>query len=426
MQDPKYQRGILLLQQHRYDLAEQAFRQALADQPHHELGHAMLSLCLRELDRQAEGIVEAQTAIGLDPELALGHYALALNLLDRKKHAAALAASREAVRLDPHDADFHAAEAVIELTSERFREGLAAADRGLACNPKHTQCLNLRAMALRHLGRGSEAQAASGQVLADAPEDSLAHAVHAWNFLEQGRVPEALAHFGESLRLDPNNEYARLGMVEALKARYRVYRWFFAFRVWQARLGRRLQWVFIIGLLVFMRTTRAAGNAVPAFELPARILIGLYMAFVFLSWAGTPLSNLLLRLNRFGRQALNRHETRSANAVGVCLLLAATCALLAIVPLLRAPGIAGGIMFVVLILPVAAVFSARAGWPRWAMGGYAALLLLIAVAAIALATSEQLAGNEVIATKLAVNGTVACLIGAALGTWLSLLLPKRE
>ena len=427
MQNPHFQRGAILLQQQRHDLAEQEFRQALFDAPHNELAHAMLALCLRQLDRPAEGAAEARAAIGLNPELALGHYALALNLLDQKQRPAALTACREAVRLDPHDADFHAAEAAIELTSEHFREALAAADRALACHPKHTPSLNLRAMALRHLGRSGEAQVASGQVLAEAPEDALAHAVHAWNYLERGRVADALTHFAEALRLDPNDDFARRGMIEALKARYRVYRWFFAFRVWMARLGSRLQWVFIIGLLVFMRAASAAGRANPAFKRPAQVVVGLYLLFVFFSWAGEPLSDFLLRLNRFGRQALNRYETWTANAVGGCLLLAIASALVGCVSsTLRYPGLAGGVVFLTLIIPVAGTFSRRSGWPQWTMGGVASLIAVLACASLGLSLLLIAAGDQDTGDGAAIMAGLIAVIGSAASTWIGLATPKRD
>ncbi|MBX9788514.1 MAG: tetratricopeptide repeat protein [Pirellulales bacterium] len=427
MHTPHFQRGAILLQQHRHDLAEQEFRQALVDDPHSELAHAMLALCLRQLDRSAEGVEEARAAIGLDPELALGHFALALNLLDQKQRPAALAASREAVRLDPHDADHHSVEALVHLSGDNYQESLAAAERGLACDPKHTRCQNLRALALRQLGRADEALAASEEVLAESPENSLAHTVRAWAFLEQGNVPQALVHFSEALRLDPNDEFARQGMIEALKSRYRVYRWFFAFRLWMARLGSRLQWVFIIGLLVFMRVASAAGRANPALKRPAQIVVGLYLLFVFFSWTGEPLSDFLLRLNRFGRQALNRYETWTANAVGGCLLLAIASALVGCVSAtLRYPGLAGGVVFLTLIIPVAGMFSRRSGWPQWTMGGVTTLIALLACASLGLSLLFIAGGEQEAGDGAALIAGLIAVIGSAASTWIGLATPKRD
>ncbi|MDB5311521.1 MAG: tetratricopeptide repeat protein [Gemmataceae bacterium] len=45
-----------------------------------------------------------------------------------------------------------------------------------------------------------------------------------WALLHARQPAEALTHFREALRLDPTNEWARDGLIEALKARYWVYR----------------------------------------------------------------------------------------------------------------------------------------------------------------------------------------------------------
>jgi uncharacterized membrane protein (UPF0136 family) len=50
--------------------------------------------------------------------------------------------------------------------------------------------------------------------------------------------------------------------------------------------------------------------------------MALYIFVVFGSWIANPLSNLLLRLNPFGRLALNRAETVASNVVGGCLVAA--------------------------------------------------------------------------------------------------------
>jgi hypothetical protein len=49
----------------------------------------------------------------------------------------------------------------------------------------------------------------------------------------------------------------------------------------------------------------------------------MYIVLVFGSWIADPLSNLLLRLDRFGRLALNRAEAVASTVVGGCLAAAA-------------------------------------------------------------------------------------------------------
>jgi hypothetical protein len=216
-------------------------------------------------------------------------------------------------------------------------------------------------------------------------------------------------------------------MVEALKARYRVYRWFFGFRVWMARLGTRAQWIFIIGLLIFMRMTSAAGRAVPTLKLPAQIIVGIYLGFVFFSWAGEPLSNFLLRLNRFGRQALNRQETWIANIVGGCLLLAIASALVGCAgTTLRYPGFAGCAVFVCLILPASAAVTRQSGWPRRTMAGMAVMIAGLSSLALALSLLSIGMGEPDGGQLLATLAALVAVLGAAGCSWLGLVLPKGD
>ena len=68
---PRLQRAALLLEQSRFELAEQELRMALADEPDNALGHAFLARCLAERKQFHEATEEARhhftTAIALDP-----------------------------------------------------------------------------------------------------------------------------------------------------------------------------------------------------------------------------------------------------------------------------------------------------------------------------------------------------------------------
>ena len=61
-------RALLLLQQRRFDLAEQELRQVLATDPSYFPAHAWLSLTLLEMKRYAEAETEAEQAIHLAPD----------------------------------------------------------------------------------------------------------------------------------------------------------------------------------------------------------------------------------------------------------------------------------------------------------------------------------------------------------------------
>ena len=84
-----FERGILLYEQSRFEMAE-----ALAADPHDAHAHALLSLCLAQREQFKDATEEAQQAIHLAPDFAFTHYALASVWHDRNYDAEALASGR--------------------------------------------------------------------------------------------------------------------------------------------------------------------------------------------------------------------------------------------------------------------------------------------------------------------------------------------
>ena len=95
----------------------------------------------------------------------------------------------------------------------------------------------LRARALARQGRPEEASTAATAALGYAADSSATQAQAGWVALETNRPKEALHHFREALRLNPDSDFAREGLVEALKARYWVYRTFMRFVYWSGSLS---------------------------------------------------------------------------------------------------------------------------------------------------------------------------------------------
>ncbi len=369
-------RAVVLIQQSRHDLAEQELRLALGAEPENARAHALLALCLAKREQFQDATEEARQAIGLAPDQPFCHYVMASILHDRRRFDEAEEAITEAIRLYPEDADYWSVLAGIRLAQRRWPAALEAAQTGLTHDPEHVGCNNLRAMALVKLGRKAEAGATIDAALARDPEDAFSHANKGWTLLEQRDTTKALEHFREALRLDPELEYARAGIVEALKARHLIYALMLRYFLWMAKLNRKAQWAIIIGGYI---TYRILGNLAGQNPLLAPWLwpvLGLYIAFAIMTWVAYPLFNLLLRLNRFGRLALSQEQIVAANWVGSFLLGALICA--------GAYFVTGnayvawvGVVFGFLTLPLSAVFKCDPGWPRRAMAGITLLLGLI-------------------------------------------------
>jgi tetratricopeptide (TPR) repeat protein len=382
--NPRFQRALILQQQHRYADAAAELRQVLAGDPHDPGAHALLALCLVEQEDLKGATGEAQQAVGLAPDLPMAHYALGLTLLRRNWLDEAKAAAQECVRLDAFNPAHFALLAAIEMEGRNWPAALEQAENGLALDPDHSWSTNLRAMALVKLGRRDEASAAMGEALSRNPESAIGHANQGWTLLHRGDHRQAMVHFKEALRLDPNLDWAKAGMVEALKSSFFLYRWLLRFFLWMARLSGRAQWGVIIGAYVGYNVLRIVARNNPQLAPYLWPLLVAYIAFVVMTWVAYPLLNLVLRLHRFGRYALSRDQVASANWIGllVAIGLAAIIARYAtgIYPLRELAMVAG-----FLVIPMAGAYSCPRGWPRQVMFAGAALMALVGGTAVALA-----------------------------------------
>ena len=106
-------------------------------------------------------------------------------------------------------------------------------------DPENAFAHDIRARTLTLAGRNEAAADAAAEALRLAPDSPTAHAARAWQLLHAGDRAGAQDEFRESLRLDPESNWARLGLVEALKARNPVYRLLLRGLLRMGRVGRR-------------------------------------------------------------------------------------------------------------------------------------------------------------------------------------------
>jgi Tfp pilus assembly protein PilF len=375
------ERGAALFKTGRFELAENEFRSALGQEPLNALAHAMLALCLCQRGQFADATAEAEQAVHLRPDWAFAYICLATILRDREQLKPALVAAGEAVRFDPSNPSAHALVAAICIRMKEWNRALAAADLGLQADPANTDCLNARGIALVHLGRREEASQTIQGALHQNPESAQTHANQGWALLHAGDHRAAMEHFREALRLNPQLDWAKSGIIEALKARNPIYRVMLRYFLFMARLDNRVRIGIIIGLYLAYRGLFSLSEQNPGirpFVLPFLILYGV---FALLTWLAYPLFNLLLRLDRFGRYALSADQRSGANLLG--LWLPATAILVCLGWYQHSPLI----LFISLVvgllsLPASTIFRCPAGWPRWAMAGYTAIIAGIGLTAL--------------------------------------------
>jgi tetratricopeptide (TPR) repeat protein len=425
---PQLQRALVLHEQGRYALAEKELRQHLATEPSDGLAHALLAISLLEQEQRDAAENSAREAIGHAPDLAFAHYALARVLSDRNRDEEAAAAIAEAIRLEPTDADYHGMHAAIAFDGRRWTEALAAAETGLQFDPEHVTCNNLRAMALVKLGRKAEAGETIRTTLARNPDNAFSHANQGWTLLEQARRREAMEHFRESLRLDPTNDWARSGLVEAIKSGNPIYAVMLKYFLWMQKLDSRVQWGILVGGYFGSRLLAGLARSNPAWSpwiTPLRVL---YITFALLTWLAYPIFNLMLFLHPFGRHALNKDQRQQARWVGLCLGLG----LASLGAWMFSTGhndcLLAALILGLLAIPASAVFACHRGWPRLTMTAIALGLAAAGLLAVTVLCFVQPPRNSPL-VQLGTSAFTLFLIGTFasqwIANWLAMQRPKQ-
>jgi tetratricopeptide (TPR) repeat protein len=352
---PRLQRASLLIDQGRYELAERELTAAMAEEPNDAVTHGLMAICMLSRERFDEATDFAERAIHLAPDSPMGYGVAAIVWRTRRHFDKAEASIREAIALLPYDADYRATLSSIKYLQKDWEAAREAAEAALAIDPEHTDALNLRAESLRKLGRTGDALAELETSLQVNPDSAGTHASLGWTYLQKGNRAKATEHFREALRLDPELEWAREGVLETLRSYNPLYRPLMAFFFWMQSLTGRAQWGVILGAYVVYQIIRAVARANPAWAPFLTPLIFIYIAFVAATWIGKPLMNLTLRLHPLGRLALSHDERIASNWIGG--FLAAGLAALAATWFYSDAFLPSAIALLLMVIPLAAMFN---------------------------------------------------------------------
>lgn len=301
------ERAVILIEQSRYELADRELRHQLAIDPNNPYTHALLSICLVERQQDREATEEAELAVSLAPDLSDTHYTLAKVLYIQSQFDKAKIAVGEAIRLESEVAEYFGLLSAIDLALGDRVAALSGAEQGLSIEPDHLFCLNLRAMALLELNRYQEAQNTVEIAIAQEPENGISYTTLGWTLLHCGKFQSALKYFRLALRLNPEQERARKGMVEALKSRYRLYRLIFKYELWLSKLDLSLRYFIIFSIFLLSIF---------------KLFFLLFLVLILLLGIAKPVFTLILRLDNDGRLSLSPKEIAASNWSGLAFLLA--------------------------------------------------------------------------------------------------------
>jgi tetratricopeptide (TPR) repeat protein len=331
MNDAIIQRARLLIQQEKYSEAEQLLQTLLANEPNHSEVLALLAEINLQQNQTDEALQLINSAITNEADNSFLLFIKARIHIHRQQYDIAESTIQHAISMDAYDADYFALLAHIKLVRKNYEAALIIADSALEIDAENLLALNTRSTALLKLNRKEESFSTIEGALKEDPNNTYTHANYGWGLLEGGDHKKALEHFKEALKNNPNNENAQTGMAEALKASNLFYRWFLKYSFWMNKLSSNYQWFFIIGFYFGTRALRFLAQKVPVlqpFLIPIIILLSL---IAFSTWIIHPISNLFLRLNKYGKYLLDKNEIKSSNFVGISLMIALVGGLLLLI-----------------------------------------------------------------------------------------------
>jgi len=321
MTENMIQRAEILIQQQRYAEAEKILKDVLSTDPN----DVHMLVLLAEVNLQLNKIENADnfidTAIGISPDSGYLFYIKARIAIHKNKYDEAEKNIQQALELEPAEADFYAFWASLKQNRKQYESALDLANQALELDPENILGLNVRSTALLKLNKPEEAFRTIEGALREDPNNAYTHANYGWNLLEKGDHKKSLEHFREALTNDPNSSYAKAGMIEALKANNVFYRIFLKYAFWISNLTSKYQWGVIIGFYAGTRVIRYIASQNENLQPYLNPLIILLAVIAFSTWVITPVSNLFLRLNKFGKHLLDKKEMMSSNFVGVSLLI---------------------------------------------------------------------------------------------------------
>ena len=350
----KIQRAEILHDHHRNEEALVLLNEILAEDPNCEEAHYQKTWVLLEIPgHKKEALESIHEAITLDPDFApyTATKSIVLNRLDRSTEA--LTAAQTAIAQDPDLPMAWIAKAGALGDKNEWAKAEEAARKALELDPDETTAANLLTLYLRMQGKLDASSENIEDLLSEDAEDPFTHANAGWVALQQGDYAKAEKHCLESLRIDPENEYARSGLLEAYKARSLFYRLYLKWVFFIQKFADKGQWIITIGIYIAYRVLRGAMNSIH--PVLGAILGILFLIFVFGSWIASGLGHFIILKDRIARLTLKPAEKRDAWAVGgaFCLGLVIVIVGLTLAPIMVAA--AGGVLMISSI-PASRIF----------------------------------------------------------------------
>jgi tetratricopeptide (TPR) repeat protein len=319
-------------------------------------------ILLRESDRPQEAVAFIQAAIAIRPDSAQAYAELARCWAEIPlERANAIGAIDRAISLEPTESYYFGLKGWLYVCLDKYNPAILAAYQGLGLSPTcrqslnalanaHTKlgqwkraetvclhileldsddtaALNLLAQALRHQGRWKESRVVVNQLLAQLPNDAFGQANAGYGALAAGDHLRANEHFREALRMAPDFDYARRGLLASLRARIWVVRWNMrmANSISRPATARDILWIMLAFAFVIWLGIKCAELLNDYHPRSGTLLFGglfaLVLAYVGCSALIYLLGDFFLLFDPFGRHAMTRDEKIKVCIPGMTLIV---------------------------------------------------------------------------------------------------------
>jgi tetratricopeptide (TPR) repeat protein len=404
----------ILIQQKKFAVAEQVLRSLLAKDPNSVYYLSLLAEVNLQQGRLPAAMDIIDDAIGLSPVSPYLFYIKSRIAIQQEQLDAAETCLQQAIALDPFDASYFALLSRIKLIRKQYQAALELADQALSIDAENLLALNMRSTALLKLNKSEASFGTIEGALRKDPGNAFTHTNYGWGLLEKGDHKKALTHFREALKLSPDSEYAQAGMVEALKAGNFFYRLFLKYAFFMGNLTARYQWRVVAGFFLVQLALMTLADSVPVLEPYLLLVITLLALCAFSTWIITPVSNLFLRFNAYGKFLLGKKEKISSNFVAASFATCITGAVL-FVAMADKRYLSIALFGFVMMVPLSKLFASVKYKRLFLL--YTAAMLVVGIAAIA----------RTFVTGHVLNGVTAVFaVGFAAFQWMANFFIGRE
>lgn len=367
------QRGRLLLLHNRPADAERFLRESLAHDPLNVEALHLLSICVRQGNgREREALELADRALAREPEWTTLHVQRSLILSDLRRLKDAREAAETAIARDPEDSSARAALGYAFLRESRWAEAEAAARQALAHDADDTLAQNVLSQALVWQGKAAESAADVAARLARNPEDAFTHLNAGYAALRDGDHRQAETHFLEALRLQPEFDAAREGLLESFRARSAPYRIYLRYAFAMAQFSEKRRMAIMVGIYVVYRVLVAVlSNVSPAV---VGALVVAYFLFATWTYVARGVGTLFILSDPRARLALRPREKAEGALVGGAVV-AGLLLMISSAAVGDFDWTVGGGGLLACGIALAIALGAPMGWGRWLYGALAALII---------------------------------------------------